>query len=686
MSKRRIARRRFAKKKSFFGILFKYILYSGLCGMAVISCILLYFTKDLPDLKNLKTEVRSPSVVMQTYDGNIIGSYGDLYEDVVRVEDLPKHVPAAFMAVEDKRFLQHFGIDFIGFFRAAYQNYVSGRVVQGGSTITQQLAKNILISEGLVTHYDRSLSRKIRELLMAVWLEHKFSKKEIMMMYLNRVYFGAGTFGIDAASRKYFNKSAKDLSVFEAAILAGLLKAPTKYSPSNHPDFASERAAVVLETMQAQGFIKSAKEIIATQAKAAISNDSKAQSGYMYFCDFAYEQAKKILGEIEDDIIIVTTFDEHKQKAAEESVNFHIKTESENYKFSQSAFICLGRDGAVQAMVGGKNYSLTQFNRATQAIRMPGSAFKLFVYGAALEHGYQLVDMISDAPFTSVNWNPKNYKYKPQGSISILDAFTKSVNSVSIRLAHTIGLKKVSEFAGRLGIDGVSVNDLSVALGTTPVILKDLVAAYTSFMDGLPIWPYCILEIRTKSGDILYQHNKERKKPIIDEDLLTSCRTLLRSVVQRGSGRVVNLNDFIFGKTGTNGDSDAWFIGFHDPQKKEEGFSFGAWVGNDKDSDKMAAHSTGSRIPARISKMFIEKVLSQESKETTTDEHKLPKNYVEKNLKIEKRNGLDDLLDKASSKKKEISESEIEIAEEATNYASEREAQETNNFADTLNR
>jgi penicillin-binding protein 1A len=574
----------------------------------------------LPDLQNLKTEIRNPAVTIQTYDGKIIGSYGDLYEDVISVSELPKHVIAAFMAVEDKRFFQHFGIDFIGFTRAAYRNYISGKVVQGGSTITQQLAKNILIGEGVVTHYDRSISRKIKELLLAMWLEYKFTKSDILMMYLNRVYFGAGTYGIDAASRKYFNKSAKDLSIFESAILAGLLKAPSKYSPSNHPNYAHERAMIVLKAMEEQGFIKNAEDIEKQQAKAAFDYDNKTKQGYMYFCDYVYEQAKKILGDIENDIVIVTTFNEDMQKSAEEAVEFYLKTEGGNYKFSQVSFICMSRDGAVLATIGGANYTTTQFNRATQAVRLPGSAFKLFVYGAALEYGYQLGDMIPDTPVSVAGWTPANYKWRSRGHISVLDGFTYSVNSVSIRLAQAIGLHRIANFAKKLGIYDVSTTDLSIALGTTPVTLKDLTSAYTSFMDGMPIWSYCITEIRTKDGKILFQRKKEKIKPILDRELLRNCRSMLHSVVQNGTGRAAKVNSSVYAKSGTNGSSDAWFVGFYDPEKnRESGFSFGVWIGNDTNHTPMTPNSTGGRIPARIIAHFLKNLLNPTRSESITE-------------------------------------------------------------------
>lgn len=617
--------RRRKKKTSFFKTFFKLCFFFAISCCGIAALILLNFSKTLPDLGNLTTATRTPSVTIQTYDGKCLGNYGDMYEKLMRIDELPSHVPAAFIAIEDRRYFQHFGIDFIGFFRALFENISSKKVAQGGSTITQQLAKNILINEGVVTHYDRSISRKIKELLLAFWLEHKFSKKEILMMYLNRVYFGSGTYGIDAAAHKYFDKSANELNVFEAAILAGLLKAPSKFNPSNHPNFAYSRAMVVLEAMESQGFIQSAKDIENKYAKATFEEKKETSKNNMYYCDFAYDQAKKILGEISEDIVVVTTFDAIKQNAAEEAVRYYIDTEGKNYKFNQASFICMARDGAVLSMIGGAKYSATQFNRATQANRLPGSVFKIFVYGAAIEHGYQLSDMISDEPISIAGWEPKNYKWKTLGQIALIEGFTYSVNTVCIRLAQAIGLNKISNFAKKLGIYDVSTHDMSVAIGTTPVTLKDITAAYTSFMDGMPIWPYCVTEIRTKAeGKILYQRTNELKQPVLDDETLSLCRTLLRTVVLRGTGRATNVNSFIFGKTGSNGDTDAWFIGFYDPkEEKDKGFSYGIWIGNDSNHEKMTSNSTGGRIPTRISKMFLEKVFEQEEKDkniTKTEE------------------------------------------------------------------
>ncbi|GHT89475.1 hypothetical protein FACS1894113_4720 [Alphaproteobacteria bacterium] len=583
----------------------------------------MYYSKDLPDLQNLQTEIRTPSVVIQTYDGEIVGSYGDLYENVVKVSELPKHVVAAFMAVEDRRFFSHFGIDFIGFLRAAYNNYVAKRVVQGGSTITQQLAKNILIAEKKVTHYDRSFGRKIKELLLAFWLEYSFSKSDIMMMYLNRVYFGAGTYGIDAAARKYFEKSAKELTIFESAVLAGILKAPSKYSPTNHPNYAYERALVVLGAMEKHGFIKNAKDIEEREGKTALNPSAKSKKDYMYFCDYVYDQAKKLLGSFDDDIVIVSTFDREKQDAAEESIKFYFETESETYKFSQAAFICMARDGAIQAIIGGRDYGATQFNRATQAERMPGSAFKAIIYAAALKFGFQPHDMIDDTPVSIAGWNPQNYKWQSKGQISLLDGFAFSVNSVSVRLVQAIGLSRVAKFAKELGIYNVSQHDLSVALGTTPVTLKDLTSAYASFMDGNAVWPYCIIEIRTKSGKILYQRQAQASVQIIDKEVLGSMRMLLRRVISSGTGRAANVNEFVYGKTGTNGNSDAYcFVLYDPPAETTKGCVMSVWIGNDNNKDEMAENSTGGRIPARIIARTMTSLLTKKPEESQENEKK----------------------------------------------------------------
>ena len=599
----------------FFKIFFKITVGFILLGIVIVAGVLVYYAIELPDLNNMKMAIRVPSVEIRSSSGKVLGSYGDLYEEVVQIKDLPQHVIAAFVAIEDKRFFSHFGVDFIGLARAVYRNYISHSVVQGGSTITQQLAKNILMVEGCITYKDKSISRKIKELLLALWLEHKFSKTEIMMMYLNRVYFGAGTYGIEAAAKKHFNKHATQLNVYESALLAGSLKAPTKYNPSEHRSYANNRAMLVLKKMEEQGYIKDAKEIEKANISKIVKENNIRCDNSQYFCNYTYDQAKKILGDLDSDIVVITTFDDNKQKIAEEAVNFYYKSESKTYKFKQVAFLCIDRDGAIQAMVGGVDYQENQFNRVIQAQRFPGSAFKIMVYGAAIEYGYQLYDQISDEPVSIGSWHPKNFGWRSRGSISLLAGFSHSVNSVCIRLAQAIGLRRVSQFAKKLGITNVSEEDMSVALGTTPVTLKDLTGAYASFMDGYFIAPYCVKEIRRKSGEVIYSREEPDPIEVLDDEVLNNCRDLLHEVVQAGTGRAAKVDYDVYGKTGTNGDTDAWFMGFYDPEKYEdEGCAIGVWVGNDILHDKMTRKSTGGRIPARIAARFLKNIIQYNNK------------------------------------------------------------------------
>ena len=391
INKKKQTRRNNKKKFSILRFLFRVWIFSFLATIISGLVIVLYFSNTLPNLDNLQTAVRIPSVVIQTYDGDVLGTYGDFYCDLVSVDDMPEYVSKAFIAIEDKRFFQHFGLDIIGIARAAYKNFITRRVVEGGSTITQQLAKNILICAKDVTYFDKSYSRKIKEFLLAIWLEYKFTKKQILMMYLNRIYFGGGTYGIDAASRKYFGKSAKELTVFEAAVLAGLLKAPSKYNPASNAKNSKERAILVLHAMERCGFIKNVNKIVTQQSEEAFKFNQIKKKNYMYFADYAYEKAKSILGTINDDIVVVTTLDVVKQQNLEKAVEFCQHRYFKRYNCSQIAAVLLDTNGQILAMVGGVDYTSTQFNRATNAMRMLGSVFKIFVILFQLEIGHQKI-------------------------------------------------------------------------------------------------------------------------------------------------------------------------------------------------------------------------------------------------------------------------------------------------------
>ncbi len=610
-------KKRSKKSSSFLRTIFRAILMLGIWGLIALSLVIVWFSHDLPDLKNLQANIRKPSVTIQTFDGTILGTYGDLYEDVIKVQDLPPYVPQALMAVEDRRFYSHFGVDVIGLIRAAYTNYKAQRVVQGGSTLTQQLAKNILFTQGSFSVTDRSYKRKIQEVLLAVWLEWKFTKDQILTMYLNRVYFGSGTYGIDAAAKRYFNKSARNLSVFEAAVIAGLLKAPSKYSPAQHPKRAKARAKIVLELMVEAGFLRDYQSYLDQGVKELTEKEKERQQGqgYKYFADWIYETIPSVIGPIDKDIIVITTLDPELQHKAEKICLEYMETMGKELKTSEISFVAMTPDGAIKVMVGGKDYGASQFNRVTQSLRQAGSAFKTFIYLAALESGLTPETMIDDSPFSLGKWHPSNYRWKTRGEVSIKEAFARSVNSVSIRLTQQVGPLKVAEVAKRLGVTSTLNNDLTISLGTGETTLLELTTAYATFANqGRAVWPYGILEIRDRSGNIVFKHQDSPGKPIINSTVLQNMRELLRAVVEIGSGRAANIDPTIAGKTGSNGDRDAWFFCYREQTSNPEiegpgGLVIGVWTGNDNNRP-MAKASTGSRIPTRVAAAFLRGIQS----------------------------------------------------------------------------
>lgn len=599
--------------QSFFVRIMKKMIYAlfmtGVWGGIALTLVILWFAQDLPDLGSLSVQSRKPSVIVQTHDGTVLGTYGDLYEDMVPVSELPPYVPQALMAVEDRRFEYHFGVDFIGLIRAAYTNYKAQRVVQGGSTLTQQLAKNILQTHGLFSIQDRSMKRKIQEVLLALWLEWKFTKPQIMTMYLNRVYLGSATYGIDAAARTYFNKSARNLTVFEAAVIAGLLKAPSSYTPSKNPKKSIERATTVLRLMQEAGYIKEYESHL-RQGEVDLANIQLAQGkGGKYFADWVYDSIPSVIGAITKDIVVITTLDTDMQRHAEMVTKYYNETMGKELKASQIAFIAMSPDGAVKALVGGRNYAESQYNRATQAFRQPGSSFKTFVYLAGMESGMTPDTMMDDTPYNNGKYSPSNFKYISQGRTDLRTAFKKSVNSISVRITEKVTPLRVAETAQRLGISRPLPNMLSIGLGAGETTLLELTAAHATFANkGYAVWPYGIMEIRDKEGNILYQYTEPPKQRIIAATPLSSMRDLLRANVESGSGRVVNVDSTVGGKTGSNGDKDAFFLGYReDYGTSDQGYAnvvFGAWVGNDSGAP-MAKVSTGSRIPARVCSDFL---------------------------------------------------------------------------------
>jgi penicillin-binding protein 1A len=590
-------------------------------------------------------------VTIQAIDGTVIANYGEFFEEFISANDLPPHVINALLAVEDRRFYAHNGIDIIGLVRAMLQNFRAHRIVQGGSTLTQQLAKNMLISNGFYSVGNRSIRRKLQEFILAAKLESRFSKNEILTLYLNRVYFGSATYGIDAASRRYFQKTAKELTLFESAILAGILCAPSRYSPTASPKKSIERAKIALNYMESSGFIDSSwREKIGEWEASFIQHAKvKSEKGSKYFADWVFESIPSIIGPIDQDLTVITTLHPEMQRQSEEVCQQFYENFFEEYKFSQAAVIAMTPTGAVLAMVGGLDYGKSQFNRATVARRQPGSAFKTFVYLSAIEAGIDPDEKFDDSAFQQGTWKPGNYKWKELGEVSLFEAYVYSVNSICVRIAKRVGIRNVIKTAKRLGITSPLNADLTLALGSPDVTFIELVRAYAPFFNGGYLCqPYGIMEIRDKNGNILYQKGEGVNVRIIKKEHLAIMLDMQRAVVKRGTGRAANVDPYVMGKTGTNSNRDAWFLGGrtscksdsksenaegHDATSKDdktpideptietadglssrqiadrEGLVLGVWIGNDSREKKMAPHSTGGRLPARMAGELIKAYL-----------------------------------------------------------------------------
>ena len=599
---RRLLKRK--KRVKLSGFFTRFLMVSGFWAFTIGMVALLWFTHDLPSVDSLKSPSRKANITVMTEQGTVLATYGDLYEDMVTVEQMPKSMVQALLAVEDRRFYSHFGIDFLGIARAAYANYKAQRIVQGGSSITQQLAKDFLITQGLFKANDRSLRRKVQEALMSLWLEWNFTKDQILTIYLNRVYLGSGTYGVDAASRKYFNKSARNLTTYECAVLAGLLKAPSRYSPHASTKRAHERALVVLKAMEEEGFIKSAKSYEKNRLLKLNEQSLDYSNGSRYFANWVNDQVRNYVSTKTKDLIVVTTFDEELQKHAEAAVHEILDKHGKEMKVKQSAFLVMKPDGAIVAMVGGRSYRESQFNRAVGR-RLAGSAFKIIIFLAGLENGWHPNDQLEDSEITIGKWSPKNYKWKTRGLLTLEEVAAYSNNAATIRLLMAVGIKKVHEMARRLGITTKLPNNLTIALGTADVSLVELTSVYATIINrGHSVWPYAIVEIRDKQGNILYQREQQTGHKVLQDRELAYIHQMLEATTRYGYCRAArNGGQPVAGKTGSNGDTDAWTLTYI------PGYAIGSWYGND-DNKPMHKRSTGGRLPARTVGLFIKKAFA----------------------------------------------------------------------------
>ncbi|MGB3022733.1 MAG: transglycosylase domain-containing protein, partial [Methyloceanibacter sp.] len=429
----------------------------------MLGGIVLFFLSRLPDPVLLTLDDRPPNLTILASDGTVLAERG-LRRGYVRLERLPSYLPQAVMATEDRRFYAHFGVDPLGLARASFRNWRAGNVVEGGSTITQQLAKNLFLKP------DRTISRKLEEAIYALWLEHRFSKDEILELYLNRVYFGGGAYGIEAASRRYFGRSARTVSLTQAALLAGLLKAPSRYAPTGNADLAASRIDVVLGSMVDAGFLSTAEADMAAAQPLRLRAFGD-ETGYPYAVDWVAESLPDLVGENEGDLIVDTTIDAGLQRVAQLALRQKLDAEGQTLDANQGAVVVLDISGGIKALIGGRSYRASPFDRAVKSLRQPGSAFKPFVYLAALESGYTPDTIAEDAPIVVDSWSPRNHTGTYQGEVTLRDSFAQSINTVAVRLAADVGRARVVRTAQRLGIHSKLHDRPSLALGTGEVTL-----------------------------------------------------------------------------------------------------------------------------------------------------------------------------------------------------------------------
>jgi penicillin-binding protein 1A len=542
---------------------------------------------------------RQYAVTFTDSNGEIIGRRGVLQDDAIPLDEIPSHLVKAVLATEDVRFFQHFGVDVLGTMRAMVANAKAQDVVQGGSTLTQQLAKNLFLSP------ERSLRRKVHEAFLALWIEARLTKAEILKMYLDRTYLGGGTYGMEAAAQFYFGKSIRDVNLPEAAVLAGLFKAPSSYAPHVNPKAAVVRANIVLGRMLDVGYITQGELLEATQHPATtVSHDNYASPDY--FLDWAYKETLQLIEQqgLTDDYVVEvkTTVDMEMQKAAKEEIAKMLETEGPRYNATQSALVSMTPDGAVKAIIGGRDYEESQFNRATDALRQPGSSFKPFVYLAALMEGMTPETAIVDAPITIGNWSPKNYSHRYAGRTNLRTALAKSYNTVPVRLMTQIGRKKIIDATHLVGVQSEIQSVPSLVLGANGMTVLDITTGYATFANGGKLsQPHTVLEMRRASGELIYSRarNAPAAKQVITERVAADLNSMLGQVVTAGTARRADLGYTpSAGKTGTTQSyRDAWFIGFTGK------YVTGVWYGNDDYTPTNRA--TGGSIPARTWKAFM---------------------------------------------------------------------------------
>lgn len=553
---------------------------AALLGVMVLGIFVAIARGEIDSFEDLKASPNGQMIRVRAADGTVIQSLGPSFGRWLSIDQLPSEMKDAMVAVEDRRYYIHPGVDPIGITRSLYARAIEGRWTQGGSTITQQLARNIYLNS------NKEFGRKIREVILALAMETKFSKDQILELYLNKVYFGGGAYGVDAASRKFFDHGAEDLSLAEAAIIAGLVKAPSHYSPTADAQAAIDRATVVVGVMQDAGMISAAEAAEVKPADVKMAKQ-QPQDSVRYFTDWVLPQLDGLIDETEKPIDVWTTLDLKMQRAATAAIAANAP------RGAQGALVSIDRDGAVKAMVGGTDYVTSNYNRAVTAVRQPGSAWKLFVYLAALEAGFRPEDMVEDKPVEIEGWQPKNSNGQYAGEISLRTAFAYSKNTVAAQLGQEVGTSSIANMARRFGITTPINTQPSMVLGTSETRVIDMTQAFASVgSNGRSITPYGISKVTTIDGEILYTAKPARSVQLVEDWVAAAMTDLMQTAVATGTGRAANIGRPVAGKTGTtSSNKDGWFLGF------SSGLTTGVWMG--RDDARAIGGLEGGRAPAQ---------------------------------------------------------------------------------------
>ena len=594
-----------------FMTLLKIGIYGSIVGLIALLVAVGVAMSSLPSYQELvRRDDLGQMIRVRAADGSVLVSMGPSFGEWLSYGEIPQVMKSAMIAVEDRRYRSHPGVDPIGLARAVKVRAETGRWSQGGSTITQQLARNIFLTN------TRTFGRKVREAILALALERRFSKDQILELYLNRVYFGGGAYGIDAASRRFFGHSAQRLSLSEAAIIAGLVKAPSNYSPTADAEAAKGRAGVVIQSMEDYGFLTPAQAAAAAPADVKLVPTPK-QNSVRYFTDWVLPQLDTLIDESVDPIEVWTTLDPGMQRAADQAINANTPAGL------QGALVSLDRDGAVRAMVGGKDYVTSIYNRATQATRQPGSSFKLFVYLAALENGYTPESTVVDEPVTISGWSPRNSTRTFRGPVTIRQAFAQSINTISAKLGQEVGFRTVADMAQRFGITTEINTQPSMVLGTSDVRLIDMTRAFAAVArKGVAVTPYGIRRVTRGDGEILYQHQSDESRVLVAPWVAAQMTDLLQAAVMTGTGRAAQIDRPVAGKTGTtSSNKDGWFIGF------SSGITTGVWMG--RDDAKAVPSLQGGRAPAGAFRDYMTRAVANRPAESFDIQVELPEWQME---------------------------------------------------------